>query len=135
VNIIEEIKSDIEGAKVLAEWWGNTGHHVSQEQADHRSLACLHGDDGKECPHNKTPNWWQTATGKVAETIRRQIAIKEKLSMRTAMDDHLKICHVCKCALPVKIWVPIKHISAHTSQDTIPKFPPFCWVRKEIESL
>ena len=59
MNIRDEIINDIEGAQVLKDWWGGSLNPVSQSQADHRSISCVRGNNGKKCPRNKEPKWWE----------------------------------------------------------------------------
>lgn len=133
MNLIDEIRNDISGAKVLKDWWGSTLSPVAQRQADHRSLSCVIGNNGEKCPRNKEPRWWERhAKHPVAQAIKSQMEIKHKMKMETPLDDKLDLCSACGCELTTKIWVNIEHIKAHTSDETISKMPDFCWIIKEI---
>ena len=59
MNILDEIKNDLAGAKILKDWLGDGRRHVSQAQADHRSKACLRGNGGEvSVPITPRPNGW-----------------------------------------------------------------------------
>lgn len=135
MSIYEEIKKTAVGMALIKDWLGEGGH-VSQAVADHRSLACLRGGpDGTECPHNKAPKWWEFAKGEIAETIRRQLEVKEKVRLSTPFEDKLHMCSVCGCCLKLKIHTPIKHIKNHMKAEVFEKLPVFCWQRTEIEAV
>lgn len=130
MDIIQEIRSDVKGAQVLADWIGE-GVPVSEVWASHRAMACLSGNNGKECPHHKSPHWWELSKLPVADFIKQQIELKSKMRLSTPYDDKLKMCGACGCALSVKIWVPIKHIVAHTLTKQLDLMPAYCWQRRE----
>ncbi len=132
MNVLEEIKRDFEGAKMLSDWLGDDWRHVTREKADHRGLACLRGNGGQKCPYNVEPNWWERVKTRIAEVIRAQLAIKKKLAMTTTFDDQLHMCQQCGCALQLKVHVPIEHIKAHTSPEVLAGFPEWCWQKREI---
>ncbi len=113
MNILDEIKNDLAGAKILKDWLGDGLRHVSQAQADHRSLACLRGNGGEVCPHNTAPNWWDTAKG--ADQLPRpsspRLRSRTNCTWTTAFRRQTlwHVCDVCGCKLSTKIWVPIFH--------------------------
>jgi hypothetical protein len=136
MSIVDEVKNDINGVLLLKDWLGDDMLRVNQERADRRSLACLQGNGGEECPHHKAARWWEQAKSDIAETIRAQLEIKHRLKMATPLDDALKMCRVCGCCMSLKIWTPIEHIRAHTPPGKVKQFPAgFCWQRQELESL
>ena len=134
MSIWTEIRNDVNGAAILNDWLGDGMHPVSQEQADHRSLACVSADEGKPCPHNRESQWWEKSKGIIAGMILEQLSIKSKLKMTTPLESHLNMCAKCGCCLPLKIHVPIEFIKSHTAPDTISSYPPFCWQRIELEN-
>lgn len=135
MNILQEIQNDIQGAQVLKDWWGAGGHPVAQSQADHRSLSCVRGNDGEPCPHNKGATWLEThAKEPIAIAIKNQLELKHKLKMETPFDAALHFCACCGCFLPLKLFVPIKHIAQHTGAEVLNQMPNYCWVKKEIEN-
>lgn len=135
MKAFDDLKNTANGAAILADWLGDGGHPITQEQADRRSLSCLAGDDGKECPHLTHPRWWDSAKGAVAFAIKEQLEAKAGLKLTTKLDEHPRLCNVCGCCMPLKAWVPIEHIAAHTPEDLVKKFPPYCRIRQEIENL
>jgi hypothetical protein len=50
----------------------------------------------------------------------------------TSADSYLKACAVCQCSLRVKVWTPIESIAAGTPETSLPRYPDFCWIRKEM---
>lgn len=134
MNLWIEIRNDINGAAILKDWLGEGMHPVSQELADHRSLACISGDNGQKCPHNRESKWWEKSKQAVAGVMLEQMAIKNKLQVTTPLEEHLGICDACGCCLPLKIHTPIEFIKAHTSDEQVKQFPAWCWIRQEIEN-
>lgn len=137
MNPIHELKNTVAGAAVLRDWFGDGLHPVSQDQANTRAMACLHGKSGVECPHLKAPNWWNAAAqakDHIADAIKAQLAAKGSLKLETALDKHPRMCGVCGCCASLKVWTPIKHIAAHTSEELTKKYPAYCWIRQEIEN-
>lgn len=132
MSLLDEIKNDAEGVLLLKDWLGQGFNHVTPQKAAHRSLACLHGDNGMECPHHKMARWWETAKHKVADVIKKQLQLKSRFKLATPFDDKMKICAICRCCMALKIWTPIEHVRKHTSKDTESKLPPHCWIRKEL---
>jgi hypothetical protein len=123
--MFEALKNDAVGIAILREWLGAAGVPVPIEDATRRSRVCL------QCPENQVPRWWESAKGKVARAIRRHLEIKNRIEMRVEEEEQLGICLVCRCCLPLKIHVPIRHVEAHTDPDAWDKFPSFCWIRHE----
>lgn len=133
MTLLDEIKRTADGLAAIKDWLGEGGH-VAQAQADHRSLACLRGGpDGSPCPHNVHARWWESAKNPVADAIKAQLEIKERVRLSTPFDAHLKMCKACGCCIQLKVHAPIHHIKAHTPEETLSKFPAFCWIRREIE--
>jgi hypothetical protein len=135
MNLLAEIRETKQGIETLSDWLGKGLMHVSQETADHRSLSCIQSDTGEPCPHNKAPHWWECHKGAIADAIKAQIEIKEKIRLKTTFDDSLHMCAICGCCLKLKVWVPIDTVADHTAPDHMQKYPSFCWQRKGIEAL
>jgi len=113
------------GVGVLLEWLGNSAKPVDQATAEHRSNICV------TCPQNGKGGLLEYFTGKAADTIKKQIEIKNDLALRTSHDAELGTCLACMCKLDLKCHVPIKHILAHTSDEVKAKLDPRCWVHFE----
>lgn len=135
-SIIEEIKRDSSGVLFLHDWIGDEERTVSQDGAEARANVCLHTKqpDGKEgCPLNSHPNWWaRWVRDPIANAIRKELEIKEKMKLRLAEEEHLHMCSACGCNLRLKPWAPTKHIKKHTRPQDLAKMPHYCWIRKEI---
>ena len=134
MKLLEELKNDAAGLKTLTDWLGEGLHPVSQALADHRSLACVSGNNGEPCPHNKAPRWWEKAKDSIAEHMRRQVEIQNQLEITTPFQDSLHVCELCGCCMRLKVHVPMKHIKAHTPEGRFERMPPFCWQRIEAEN-
>lgn len=135
MNVINEISNDARGAQILKGWLGNGATPVCSEKALVRSASCLKGNDGKECPHLKSPRWWETAKDSIADAIKEQLEAKSKMKLNSPMDEHPRLCGVCGCCMSLKVWVPIQYIAAHTPDNKVKEFPAWCWLRQEIENL
>lgn len=135
MSLLNEISNDVAGYQVLLDWLGDGGHPVSQDTANTRAMACLHGDNGNECPYLTYPDWWEKQKGRVASAIKDQLEAKGKLKLETALDKNSRMCSVCGCCASLKVWTPIQFIKSHTSDEVAAKFPPHCWIRQEIENL
>ncbi len=133
MNILEELRNDAAGLKTLKDWIGDGLHPVHQDIADHRSMACVSGNNGEPCPHNKSPKWWERSKDKIAAEIKRQIEVREQLKLSTPFDDSLHMCSACGCCLILKIFTPMKHIKAHTPEGRFESVPSYCWQRIEAE--
>lgn len=132
VRILDEIKSDANGAALLADWLGDGGFHVEQAEADIRASACYKGYFGKPCPNNKEPNWWEKFKTSIAMTIRKQLSLKSRLKLKAHREDEIHMCSICGCCLKLKVWTPIEHIKKHTSAEMLQRYPFFCWQRMEM---
>ena len=136
MNILKELRNDIEGAKLLKDWLGPDCATVPIEQAEIRAEACTNGHSGMKCPMNVAPGWWnllEQAKSEIAQTIRAQLELRNHLSLRVKNEDALHMCHVCGCCMKLKVFTPIEHIKAHTSPTQIAIYPSWCWIRREIE--
>lgn len=135
MNLLNEIRNDIEGAKLLSDWIGE-GVPVRQEHATGRALVCIQGNGGLPCEHFTAPYWWERAfKNPIADIIRMELEIKNTCQLSTPADDWERMCRICGCCVSLKVWAPIDHIKAHTTPEMKSKFPPFCWQKREIEML
>jgi hypothetical protein len=134
MSIIDEIRRDAKGAAILKDWLGE-GVPVGQDIANGRTRICLEGNDGLTCPFHKAERWWDVVKHYIADAIKAQIALKNRMSLATPHDADLKMCSACGCAMPVKVWVPLKHVVEHTPKEVFDKMPPYCWQVKERSLL
>jgi len=113
------------GVGVLIDWLGNGGKPVDQAVAEHRANVCA------TCPKNDGGDWKSFFTGKIADKIRKQLEIKNDLSLRTAQDDKLTVCSACDCPLPLKVFTPLAHVLAHTDDELKKRLADCCWILAE----
>lgn len=132
MSLFDTIRQTAKGALVLADWLGHGGKPVLAYQAESRSLTCLVGNDGKGCPHNVSPKWWEKAKGTIAAAIRDHIAVKNELALAVTREDDLHMCKICGCCLRTKVWVPIDHIKKVVAKEELTKYPSFCWLKNDI---
>lgn len=130
--LLTEIRNDISGLAALHDWLGDGGDPVHPMVAEFRTQRCTEGNDGEPCPLNKAPRWWESAKGKIADWIRRELEIKSGMSLRVAGEENLHMCSACGCCLPLKVWTPKVHLKTHIDQKAIDKTPAYCWMRKEL---
>jgi len=135
MNLLEEFRNDVEGLELLRDWLGEGTSPVSEIKALHRACVCASGNQGKPCPLNLEPNWWDRVKSMIANTIKMELEMKQHLKLETCLDESLSMCGACGCCLRLKIWTPIEHIKAHLSPENLAKTPEFCWMRKELNEL
>lgn len=124
---MEALRHTAEGISVLKDWLGSGAIPVSQEQAERRANICVN------CPMNVEPLWWEKSKELIAATIRRHLEVKNDMALTLPNEGALSMCRACGCAIPLKVWCPIEHIKENTSEATMKRFVPYCWIRKEIE--
>lgn len=132
MKLLEEIRNDIEGLKLLKDWLGDGTDPVSQVRAEHRANACAFGDNGMPCSMNREPNWWERFKSSIAETIRSELELKHHLELKVSSEDALHMCAACGCCIKLKVWTPTEHIKAHLNEAQIAKTTSFCWMKKEL---
>lgn len=113
------------GGRVLIEWLGEGAVPVPIEVAQRRANVCL------ECPENRDGHSLLRLTADAVRAIAEQLNAKEHLKLRVEGEEKLYSCAVCRCALKLKVHVPIGTILNHTDQDTLNAFPAWCWVTNE----
>ena len=134
MNLLDKLRNDIEGVKLLNDWIGEGGQPVSSMRSEHRAAACVSGNQGQPCPFNVEPGWWERVKSSIAQTIQAELELKHHLELRQPLDDGLHMCSICGCCLKLKVWTPIQHIQAHTSSEMLDKMPGYCWQKREIKS-
>lgn len=134
-GVAEAVGNASNAAALLAEWLGDGGMPVAAEQSNRRARICLH------CPQNADPNWFQKLEAQVAMKLKNLLAWKHQLSPPVEQEGKLLTCQVCDCYLPLKVVVPIKHILAGTSPETMAELKTVltnagekCWVVTESEA-
>jgi hypothetical protein len=119
------VKRVAAGVALLVEWLGSGGKPVAPTLAENRAKICA------SCPSNDGGDWKAYFTEPVAEKIRTQLEMKNDLQLRTARDAELTVCSACDCPLQLKVHVPLDTILEHTSQDTLTRLDPRCWILSE----
>lgn len=126
MNLLETLKHDADGLAILKEWLGDGGEPVAPIHAELRAAIC------SVCPENRGGNWWDKFKNQIARTIRKHLEFKHRVGLSVSTEANLHMCRACGCALPLKVWVPVKHLKTHVSEKTISKMPSFCWIKKEL---
>lgn len=132
MSVWDEIKNDVAGAALLADWLGSGLQPVTQIRADQRAYACTSGNKGEPCPKNKEPNWWDRVKSTIATAIKGQIEVKNRLELHAANEANLHMCAVCGCCLQLKVWTPIEHIQRVTPPSKLKDAPSWCWMWHEL---
>lgn len=119
---VGSVKRVAAGVALLIEWLGNGAKPVEQELADKRAAICA------SCPKNGQGGITSYFTQPIAEKIRVQMEIRGDLQLRTPNDEKLGVCEACLCPLRLKVWTPIEHVIAHTSDEVKKELAPQCWI-------
>lgn len=134
-GVAEAVGNANKAAALLAEWLGDGGMPVAADLSNRRANVCLY------CPQNADPNWFQKLEAQVAMKLKNLLAWKHQLSPPVEQEGKLLTCQVCDCYLPLKVVVPIKHILAGTSAETMVELKTVitnagekCWVVTESEA-
>jgi len=118
----------------LKDWLGDEGKPVPTLHAAERAVICVSGNNGKPCPMNCEPRWWERWIKEpIAQAIKEQLEVKHQMRIGVIVEDELNMCKACGCCLKLKVHTPIQYIKSHLTADQIAKMPTYCWQRKEIE--
>ena len=121
------IKKSAVPIRIVVDWIGNDLIPVDIKLAEQRAESCA------ACPFNDPdPNFLQRIGALAAKEVAHLIEVKHDLSLRTSLDDKIHTCSVCDCHLPLKIWVPLKHLKNYTSDDVRSRLWDHCWIKKEL---
>lgn len=124
VDAAEGVKM-IAGIGVLTDWLGSGGRPVSEPIANARAEIC------KSCPQNQSGDWTRFFTNPASEAIRKQLAIKNDMSLSTHCDNDLGVCSACLCPLKLKVHAPIHHVLNHLNQNVKDRLDKRCWILSE----
>jgi len=136
--LLTEIQNDISGLAALRDWLGDTGEPVHSMVAEIRARPCVEGNDGKPCPMNKAPRWWnlpQNVKNLAARWIRKELELKGHMRLAVPQEKRLHMCKACGCCLRLKVWVPRLLIREHTTPKVIDQTPSYCWLRRELADI
>ena len=123
IDLIEIAKKYADGLQTITDWLGAGGHCVSTEQAQTRTDICI------TCPNNVDGG---IIPESVASAIKRQVALKNSIGLRTDGIKQLRTCSLCSCYLPLKIFVPLENLGV-SEQEALKEFPDFCWMNQEYK--
>ena len=126
MNLLERIRGDVEGAKLLSDWLGEGGIPVGLVKSQSRANIC------ETCPHNVEAKWWDRVKHKIADTIKAQLELKHHMELSVSNENKLGMCSCCGCAIPLKVHTPIEHIKDHTPVEV--KYPHWCWITQEANA-
>jgi hypothetical protein len=110
------------GAGAIADWLGNGGTPEPKEKAEARAAVCV------ACPLNERGDWTRFFTKPAATVLKRFLEVKNGMQLATSVDASLGVCSACLCPLPLKVWAPIRHITANTPEEVKKELHPTCWV-------
>ena len=119
------------GIEAICEGFGKAP--PPQDVAQARADICTGRLSGVPCPHNHKGAF--SITAKAAQIIHAQRQRKLELKLAVEGESSLGVCHVCGCALPLKIWFDTETLYNHTDDSTLARFPDFCWLKKECSQL
>jgi hypothetical protein len=123
-SAVDKGKRITAGVAVLVDWLGSGAKPVDHVLADKRASVCA------TCPKNDGGDFTKYFTQPIADKIRTQMEIRGDLQLRTPHDEKLTVCSACDCPLKLKVWVPLDHILAYTSEETKTRLDPRCWILK-----
>ena len=121
--LLDQVKMYADGVKTLTAWLGSGAVTVDGHTSQGRADACL------KCPMNVEV----TLIESIADAIKRQVELKNKLGLRVNGEKSLHTCSGCGCALRLKIHVPLESLGVDESE--MDKFDRLCWMRKEFSQL
>lgn len=120
-----KMENAAQGIGAIKDWLGDGLRSVPQELANKRAAICA------PCPLNIDGNFFERLEGVAAQAVKLLVQTKNHMKLNTPDDDKLKSCNACSCWLQTKVWVPLPHILAHTSKETMTKLDKACWILKE----
>ena len=123
MNLLERVKTMVDGVKNLTLWVGSGGEVVAPEVAQARAEVCLN------CPHN-LPG--MVATREVAEATLKFLEFKNSLKLDVAGEEDLHSCATCGCVLPLLIWEPDARVAKQMTPEEIKSSPEECWKLKTL---
>lgn len=124
-KLVRSIKQTSDGARILTDWLGDGAMPVCPEKAQARANVC------ETCPKNKPSEGYSRLTAEVAQAIKEQVEVKNKLNLKLSNEDTLGTCEACGCHLGLKPWVPLPYLEQTLDEEDEKELDPRCWVRKE----
>lgn len=106
--------------------WTDDGRVVDKEKAEARATVC------SGCSQNGKGDWTRFFTVPAAEIIRKQLGMKNDMSLATTKDMELGVCEVCSCPLTLKVWSPLEYALRKMADTTKQALPNHCWMKTEV---
>lgn len=129
-ELVDAVRRFSVGSRTMADWIGDGAFPVSNDLADARASTCA------ACPMNKVhDDPLSSLSAAVAEAVKSHTHAKRQLKLHLKQEDSISTCSVCGCHLPLKVWVPHRHIARTQSQSTRLALPKTCWMRSEEQRL
>lgn len=121
------------GMATLADWLGTDGKPVDPALAEQRAATCAGdpADPKTKCPQNQSGDLISFFVKPVAELLRRQLAERDNLGLKTGRDGQLGVCDACGCPLKLKVHVPLSFIKKHIKEPEWKQLDPRCWILRE----
>lgn len=119
--LLRDLSTVVSGTRNLISWLASGAPQVDDELADARSGVC------KDCPYNALPSGCFSCNS--AELL--NLIESASKAEPTKWHSYLNACHICGCALKVKIRIPAALLRANLSADKLALFPVWCWMRTE----
>ena len=120
------------GAKTLLDWSDEGFKPVAMETAQGRGDVCTGRTSGNPCPHNQDRAI--DFTSPLSAAIKGHIERKNGMKLQVDGEDNLKVCMLCKCWLPLKVWTPLPTLLGRMDEAMKEKFRteyPTCWINTE----
>lgn len=132
MNELSAIKN---GANTLLDWGEKGFVPVEHSVAQARSDVCSKSHKNKRCPYNekKTIDF----TSPAAAAIKSHIESKNAMKLSVDGEENLKVCMICRCWLPLKVWTPMETLLACTPVEVLNDFKvkwPKCWMITENQT-
>lgn len=121
---VDHVGKTAAGIRLVVDWLGSGLVPVPRAEAEQRAAICV------TCPQNQTGDLWQRLDAKAADGLKRLLSIKADMTLATTLDGKLKTCVACDCHLPLKVFVPMKHILDNTTPEVMANLDPRCWILK-----
>lgn len=115
----------VRGGIAWATWLGTGRKPVEPTLSEARAQVCV------KCPLNRQGNWIEEFEMKAAEVLKTQIGLKNKMDLKTSVDDRLGICDACGCPMELKVHADLEFILQKTDTETKAAFDPLCWILSE----
>lgn len=120
MNLLDQVKSIPGGIAHIAEWLGESGTTVSQEEAQARADICL------ACPKNIGELAIATP---IAAVLKKIIALKNQVKLRVDGESKLHTCDVCGCAIRLQVWQPMPLVQSQLTEEEKQQLATPCWKR------